>query len=169
MATGKTIDEIEQSFAYQIRQWRVQRIAWWILVLLWLAALLGFFGRGGPLSRTTVGDVQSPVRLEYERFARVQAPQELRLHMRGLDASADRVQVWLSSQYLQDTEVSAVEPEPETVKSAGQGLIYTFVKEKGVTDLDATFSVKAQAFGPLKGQIGSNNRPQHAFSQFVYP
>lgn len=169
MASSKGVEDIEKSLPFQIRQWRVQHVAWWILVLFWVAAFLGLLGRGGPLSQAIVGDSQSPVRLEYERFARNQAPQELRLHMYVADASQVQVHVWLSSRYLQVIEVNAVAPEPETVRAAGQGLIYTFSKEKGVAHVDATFFVKAHGFGPLQGQVGIPGRMQHDFYQFVYP
>jgi hypothetical protein len=61
--------EVNADIEFQRRVWRVQRIGWLIIAAVIVAALLGVFG-GGPLSRAAVqGD---GLRLEYERFARLQ-------------------------------------------------------------------------------------------------
>jgi hypothetical protein len=65
--------EIEEYIGFQRRDWAVRHIAWAILALVVLAALLGLFGNG-ILSKANLGDDEMPLQLEYERFGRYKAP-----------------------------------------------------------------------------------------------
>lgn len=62
--------EITEDLSFQRRAWIMQRVAWTIMLLLTIAALLGAFGRG-TLSSARVTSPGSVMSAEYERFARL--------------------------------------------------------------------------------------------------
>src|SRR5947209_3798236 len=64
--------EIQQDLPFQRRLWNFQRIAWAIMLLVAVAALLGLFGTG-PLDNAKVGREGSPLWLEFNRFGRLQS------------------------------------------------------------------------------------------------
>jgi hypothetical protein len=63
--------QIQEDFALQAREWKVQRTAWLLFGVVVLAGVLGIFGRG-LLSGASVTDGDLDVR--YQRFERLQHP-----------------------------------------------------------------------------------------------
>jgi hypothetical protein len=107
--------EIEQNLAQQRREWTIQRIGWVVMVLLALAALLGLFG-GGPFSEGTAGDRDGPLWVEYPRFARLQAPAELRLHVGSEAVPGNEARVWLDRDFIENVQIQHITPEPDRVE-----------------------------------------------------
>jgi hypothetical protein len=70
--------EVSQDIEHEKKTWRVRRIGWIGLGLVWLAGLAGVFG-SGPVSGGTASGPS--LRLDYDRFGRCTAPQELTLHL----------------------------------------------------------------------------------------
>jgi len=68
--------EIVQDMTFQRRAWVVQRIAWVVMLLIVVAAVLGLFATG-PLSGTTAKTDDGVLTIEYGRFARHDAQTDL--------------------------------------------------------------------------------------------
>lgn len=43
--------DLESDRPFQVKFWRFQRVAWMVLALVLLTALLGLTGKGGPFAR----------------------------------------------------------------------------------------------------------------------
>ena len=59
--------QIDQALDFQRRFGRVQRVAWWLLALVPVAAIAGLFG-GGLFSEVTAGSERARVTVTYDRF-----------------------------------------------------------------------------------------------------
>jgi hypothetical protein len=151
--------EIDADVEFQRRSWVAQRIGWWLIALAVIAALLGSFG-GGPLSRTSaVGD---GLRLQYERFSRLQRSTTVRFSL-GSEANS---QIAFSRRYIDAVRIEQIIPEPSEVAAAGEWLIYRFA---GRAPLWITFIVKPEQFGALSGAALIPGGRAILFRQFIYP
>lgn len=152
--------EINGDIEFQRRVWFVQRVGWFAIVILTIAAILGFFGNGW-LSRASAQG--GGLRIEYERFARYQTPTKLRLL---LSDAGETTQVEFSRRYLDSVQVEQITPEPNAVESIGEWLIYRFSGPR--TDA-VTFHLTPDEFGNLSGSVKISGGNPVVFNQFVYP
>jgi hypothetical protein len=100
--------QIDQALDFQRRFERVQRVAWWVLGLVPVAAIAGLFG-GGLFSQTTGGGGAAGLTVTYERFGRLSAETEIEL---TLARPAGPVDVAISRGFLDRYDVIEVRPEP---------------------------------------------------------
>ena len=161
--------EISHDPEFQRRSWTVQRVGWALMVLVSVAALLGLFGRG-PLSSAHVGDNGSPLRADYERFVRLDAPAELTVHIAGAAIRPDSTaELWLDRKWLSDMEVKTITPQPETTRTGAKQVVYSFNLDPAASPGVVTFKLETRSAGRIDGRIGLVNGPSYAFSQFSYP
>lgn len=147
--------------AFQNREWITQRIGWLVIGLLLLAALLGAFG-SGPVSSSSVSG--PGLRLEYERFGRVQKPTSLRFYLADTQETAT---VWISRHYLHSVQVDHITPQPQKVEYDGHWLIYHFPTRRNPAEIG--FHLKPEKFGSLLGEARLAEGEAISFRQFIYP
>lgn len=160
--------EIDQNLSLQQKEWLIQRVAWVALALLLLAGLLGVFGNG-PLSDTTAGDADGPLRAEYPRFARFQAPLTVRFHI-GPEAIQDgEARIGLSRSYVDSVRIERIDPEPDRVE-AGEGVyVYVFTVADPEQAATVSFHLQPEAIGSIQGRAEPAGGPALDFGHFVYP
>lgn len=157
--------ELDQDLEFQRREWVAERIGWFAIAALLVAALLGVFG-SGPLSSASSGD--DLVRIDYERFGRLLTPVKLRVQL-GEGASAEGVaRVWIASHYLESMELEGVTPEPDATEAHADRVVFAFVMGDGGPGA-VTFHMRPDGFGALTGRVGLVDGPELRFWQFVYP
>lgn len=150
--------EVNANIEFQRRAWVAQRVGWLVIAAIIVAALLGIFG-GGPLSRAAVeGD---GLRLEYERFARLQQPTRLRLALSKTAPS----EVALKRGYLESFRIEQITPEPCEIEASGEWLVYRF---SGSGTSAVIFHLMPEEFGSAAGAARADGNPL-AFRQFIYP
>jgi hypothetical protein len=152
--------DLDTDLNFQRRIWTVQRIGWLMIGLVILATLMGAFGNG-LLSRVSASG--NGLRLEYERFGRLQQP--TRLHFL-LPPSKHDAEVSLRRDYLAAFQIDHITPEPKEVAPAGPWLTYRFA---GPGPLAVTFDVVPLEFGRLQGNAAISPSVALAFQQFIYP
>lgn len=160
--------EIDQDLAFQAREWRLQRVAWSVMGLIIVAAMLGLFGTG-PLSAATAGDAEGSLAVEYQRFVRHDGRTTVTVLVGEGQAVGDQVEVWVAADYLDGFEVRGVSPEPEEVRSEGGGLIYEFAVGDPTQRVEVTFSLQPRRMGRLTGEIGVPGGQTVTFGQLSYP
>jgi hypothetical protein len=142
-----------------------QRFGWAGVFGFVLAGLLGVLGQG-PLSGKSVAAQNGSVRVEYNRFVRRQAPEDLRIHIRpGPDGAA---RVWMGPEYLRRLRIERVTPQPVSVESASGRLTYVF-RATGDAPLEVAVVYEFVEFGPVAGELGIPGGASLQFNQFVYP
>ncbi len=156
--------EIDIDPERQRREWRVKRVAWALLYVALAAILFGVLGKG-PVSTTAVAPDDGSLQLEYEKFARRHAPDQLRV---AATAAADTVEIHLDSAYLSEVRLEEITPEPERVVVADGATTFVFNARPGAR-LQLSFDYQPERVGTLRGSIAADDGARVAFRQFVYP
>lgn len=139
--------------------WIIQRIAWALIVLLVIAAALGFFGTG-PLSDKEVSDGENTIR--FERFARYQSPMNLLIFTSG---KGETVDIRLPQTYLNSLKLDKIIPAPSTQSVENGMAIFTF-PIKGPATIN--FFIQPTKAGTLSGTLHINSSV-FEIKHFVYP
>jgi hypothetical protein len=151
----------------QRREGKTDRMAWILMLLVVIAALLGFFGNG-PIGMANIADGERNLEVEYNRFGRYGADLTLSVQARRAAASQGEFEVWVSSEYLDGVRIDDISPVPDAAEGLDGGILYRFLIEEG--NLDASFDLTGNSIGSLRGSVGLGG-PTAAvhFSQFLYP
>src|SRR5688572_10875472 len=110
---GQSEDSHLEDLAHERTIWKLQHFAWGVSTLILLAALFGVFGNG-LASRAKAGSPGSAFWAEYERFARYQAENTLKLHL-GASGNTAIPAIWFAREFVDQIEVTQIYPEPEQV------------------------------------------------------
>lgn len=154
--------QIEQALDFQRRFHAVQRVAWWLLALVPVAAVLGLFG-GGLLGETTAGGRAAGLTVSYERFARMTTDTEIELRFTSADGPTS---VSISRTLLDRYDISEIRPEPERVVTRPDRIEYVFA---AVTDGTARFAVQPSSAGSSSGTVTVAGGLPVRINQFVWP
>jgi hypothetical protein len=158
--------EIAQDLAFQQREWRVQRAAWVVVLLVLIAALAGLFG-GGPLSQGKV--VSGSLALAYPRFARERAPAALEIEVGADTAVAGEIPLWLNRAFLDKVDVERIVPEPAAMEAESDRVIYRFAVANPRQPATITFDIQPHEPGRTMGRVGLVDGAEVAFDQVIYP
>jgi hypothetical protein len=112
--------ELDADMAFQRGMWTAQRIAWGIFALIVVLALMGFTGRGGPLSRTRAE--LSGGTIAYPRIARWEAPATFQVDF----APGAEGRLFLSRAFFDDFAVTDIEPQPAESRLTAGGQVLSF-------------------------------------------
>ena len=144
------------------RGWRIQRITWIGLALFIAAGAAGVFG-DGLLGRQTLGEKDSNLWLEYDRFARKDAPMQLEFHFTAEGQQTAVLQ--LPAGYLRHFQVESIVPAPGAVLTQNGQVVYQFPAKGPLTVL---FHLKPSRMGSVRGTLLVNSRP-FALNHLIYP
>jgi hypothetical protein len=159
--------EVHADVSHQEVEWRAERVGWIVMALLMVAALAGLLGPG-PFSSTAAGE-EGSLRVEYDRFARYQAPEKLRAYLGPGMARDGKARMWLNRDFVEGVELIHIDPKPETVETAADRIIYTFVVADPNDVARMTWHFEGNRFGSIPVRIGLEDGPQLHFTQFFYP
>lgn len=76
--------EIDEDLKLERNTWVVQRVSWVLMLLIAIAALLGFTGHGGlpGISSMKAETTTKSVVVEYERYLRNVTAEQLKVHLK---------------------------------------------------------------------------------------
>ena len=160
--------EISEDMAFQRKSWTAERVSWAMLALLLLAGLLGLFSVG-PLSTATAADPARLLSLDYERFLRFKAPSELRLHLEPEATAEETVTIRLSGDLAHGVELVNIQPEPDGMRAAPDGLELEFLLSHPGEPVTLLFGILPHQMGRLEGEVGLAGAAPLRLSSFVYP
>lgn len=160
---------IGEDLDFQRSSWKVQRVAWIVMLGISVSALLGLFGEG-PLSNAHVGSEQSGLQIDYERFVRQESPgtMEVRLGTAALrpDSTAE---IWIERKWLAEMEIQRITPEPEGSLLERDRIVYKFRLDPSSGPARITWYLETHALGRSTGRVGVPGGPEYSFFQFAYP
>ncbi len=160
--------EIEQDHDFQRRSWRLQRVGWIVLVVVIAAALLGLFG-SGPLAHTTVGAPGDPLRLEYDRSGRFDAPSTLTALLRPSTRRPGEAILHLDRGFTDHFQIERVQPTPDRTEAGPDHSVYAFRVTGPGEPVRVTFRLRPDRVGPLTGRVRQDGGSWLTCTQFVYP
>jgi hypothetical protein len=136
------------------------------MAALTAAALLGLFG-AGPLSWARVSS--GPLRLEYPRFVRVNAPAVLDIELPGTEREDDRAVLWLDRAWLDRVRVETVSPQPMGETMRPDRIVYVFPTWASRERLRVTVRFQPEKVGVIRARAGEAGENAVRFWQLVYP
>ena len=142
-----------------------EKIAFAMLVLFVLAALVGLFG-DGPLSQTSAASNDGQMRVEYQRFCRRHAQQLLDITL-PTPAGATSVELRVDAEYLRSVQITEIFPQPlqSTHHQAG---ILRFATDGSGEPLNVRVHLEAQQAGSQQARLSAGTQAVQ-FKQIVYP
>ena len=157
--------QIKVDAEHERSEWFIQRVSWGFMLLLAIAALLGFLGEG-PFSDVQAGKIGDDLYIEYERFVRHEAPFSFKIYCKP--EGADQFTLSLNRAFLDRSEIKEVQPTPVTTTTAGDKCVFTF-SSSGNTNQLVTFRFETDSFGKLQNEVALNGKSKHKLAQFVWP
>ncbi|WP_299708334.1 hypothetical protein [uncultured Pontibacter sp.] len=159
--------EIDEDIQLESNSWKIQRVAWVIMALVIIAALLGFTGDGGigNLQSLKAGDSSELLEVEYERFLRRSAPAEIKVKL-APSTSNSLTDLHLSKDFYEKFQIDKVVPEPSEVYTHEQGITYSFTTAN--QPFSVTFYLTPKGMGSLPLHF-STDKKKVAITQFIYP
>jgi hypothetical protein len=158
--------EISEDLEFERGEWRVERAAWGVILLLLVAGLLGAFG-GGILSHAEAES--GPLALEYERLARQRAPTELRLRIAPGTATDGDVRIWFDRAYLDLIAIERIEPEPAAAATGEDRVVYRFALVNPSQPAEVMVRYQPVVAGTTTLRLGVVDGVEIGVNQFVYP
>jgi hypothetical protein len=158
---------LEEDFAFQRRQARVERIAWATMTVLVIAALAGVFGGGGPLASSEVSGADGSS-IRYERFVRHLAPTTLSVNLASKDGGG-RIRLRVDEKYFETMTIRSIVPTPLTSVLADRQYVFSFERAPNSAVTTIHLQVEANALGRASGWIAVNDGAPVSFGHFIYP
>jgi hypothetical protein len=152
--------QIDEDLKFQRREWKIQRVSWIAMALMIVAALLGVFGTG-PLSSATIEG--EGLRLEHERFCRLERGTQLRFTIGG---TGDPVHLLIGGDYLDSVMIDRVTPEPAKAEAVSDGVVFQFAVQGPAA---VTFHLTPKKFGLFFGKARLGQAESINFAQLIYP
>jgi hypothetical protein len=119
---------IEQSLAFERREWRLARIAYVVLLVVMLGVGVGAFGRG-PVSHARAGTPDSALWIDYERIVRFSDRPQFVVH--AWPEPDGTVRVRLDRSLVDAFAVVDVQPGPRAAGTRAEGVEYEFAAQPG--------------------------------------
>ena len=108
------------------------------------------------------------LRVSYSRFARVGAPDVMRVSVPARP-DADAFVLLLDRAYLDRVRLDAVTPSPTLAALADDRIRYVFAGRAAAGRAAVTFSLTPQSVGVVRTRVGMPGAADVAIWQFVYP
>lgn len=146
-----------------------EKVAFALLVLFIVAAMLGAFG-DGVLSETSVSSADGRLRVEYQRFARREAQQILDITF-PTQPGANSVELDLSGDYLRRVQITEIFPQPMESAHQQTGKLRFATDGSGET-MTVRMHLEPEHAGVLDVRLSAATPGKAAevqFKQLVYP
>ena len=150
--------ELDEDLKTHIRAWKIQRVGWVFMVLVFIMAVLGIFGAGF-LSHRSIN--KEGIKVAFEYFGRYEADMEVTVSMPDPGVST----LTIPRDYLDRMKLKQIFPEPDNVKMEGGHYLFSFsplAQEKVV------LYILPQSTGSFQSTLMINNQP-FTINHFIYP
>lgn len=114
--TASRSHPIIEDMPLQRKVWLFERVGWYGLMIVVILTLLGLFS-DGPLSHQEVRSKDGRLRLEYERFSRNGASENMIINVQGEPDS--QIEVLIGGSLLKGMTLESLQPQP--LRSTSQG------------------------------------------------
>jgi len=155
----------QEDMIFQRRDWRVERLGWWVMSLFVALACLGLFS-DGPLSTMTARDKAQRLSVHYERFYRFGASSDMRWLVQASPGNETTIAV--NREFLDAFTLDAVTPEPSRMVSTSDGMHLVFERGEGAP-LTVVLSVTPDEVGTVSPEVRLQGAEPIRLSSFIYP
>jgi hypothetical protein len=143
------------------------RIGVTIFALILLAALAGLLGKG-PLSKVRAATSDGGLSIDYFRFIHYQGPTDLKIHVKAEGATNGFIHLQVSNEFVNQTEIERIEPEPESTL-AGEKFFTYHIRVETNAPVQVRIRFLAGHFGSLSYDLGLAGGPSARLRHFAFP
>ncbi|MCL2900324.1 hypothetical protein [Brenneria tiliae] len=143
-----------------------RKVGFVILLGIILSALAGVFS-GGHFSTTEKINTARSVKIDYERFGRLQTEFKLKISAQSLHA--DQYIFSLGGDFNKSYEIGSIWPRPDTMYSRGDVIYLVYNNLKSSKDFSVWLYVTPAKAWKIMNSIQLNAEPEIRFWQFIYP
>lgn len=143
-----------------------EKVAFALLVLFVVGALLGVFG-DGPLSGSVASSASGEVSVEYQRFCRRQSPQSLDITL-PTQRDATSVELTIDRDYLRHVQITEIFPQPLQSSHQQTGKL-RFATDGSGRPMTVRMHLEPEHAGFLEARFDVGSGEQVRFRQLVYP
>lgn len=155
---------IQEDMSQQQRQWKAERVGWFVLSVLIIAALLGLFGIG-LFSSVQLASPDGELSAEYGRFERNGASSQLVIRAKG--DHAGKLEVQIEGALFERFSIENIHPQPSMTLSYDGGQRMSFKTEPRQTAA-IILSIRPSQLGLSRSTIKSASS-RLDITQFTYP
>ena len=160
--------EIDQDLGEQERSWTIQRVAWAIMALIVLTAMLGLWGHG-LLADGSAGSNDAGLEIDYERLVRHRGTSMLDLIVSPDETQGETVDVTIDLDWLSSVSIASMIPEPDSVTTNATIATYTFAVGEPGAPLKVVIEIRPLDYWRQTARFAVGERDPVSFSQFIYP
>lgn len=154
-----------EDMARQRRAWRFERIGWVGLLVLIALTLAGLFSKG-PLSQVNAHTADGALRVQYERFSRNGAQDDLVVTSTG--SPGELRYLLLGGELLKGVSIEGLYPQAAPLRSEGQDLLIPMQADhQGIATLYLT--LRSNGVGLYHGRLTLKGGETLAVPKFIYP
>lgn len=143
-----------------------RRVGFVLLLSIIVAALMGLFSGGYMSSATTMNPTHS-LKVEYERFGRLQ--NEFRVKISPQSLAADNYVFSIGGAFSERFQPGSVWPQPDRMFSQGQTLYLVYHNVADKRDFSVRVYVTPSMPGKAVNTVKVNDEPEARFWQFIFP
>lgn len=155
---------IQEDMSQQQRQWRAERVGWFVFTVLIIAALFGVFGIG-VFSSVQLASSDGELSAEYSRFERNGASSQFVIRAKG--DSTGKLEIQIEGALFERFSIENIHPQPSTTLSYDGGQRMSFRTEpRQVAAI--VFSIRPSQLGFSRSTI-INASSRLDITQFTYP
>lgn len=156
---------VEEDIALQRRIWRIERIGWYVLLVVVVLTLCGLFSHG-LLSSAVASSKTKDVVVEYERYHRSGAVNTMVIHTRGKPREVHTVVIGKSM--MEGFSIDSIQPQPKSSSGNEQGLRLTMEGDAhGESSLYLGWT--SNGLGLYHSKIAVEGGGEVSITQFIYP
>ncbi|HEX6962716.1 MAG TPA: hypothetical protein VF175_12665 [Lacipirellula sp.] len=160
--------DLDQDLRFQRREWRLQRVGWFLWIALIAAGLAGAVGPG-PISSQRLSTSDGRLAVEYERFVHRHYPTELRLSIEPEDEQDKSLRVRISQTLLDRIKIARIHPEPVLSELTADGVWFEFGRQPGAERVTVVWHIEHDKIGRGAGQLQLAGSQPLSIPFFVYP
>lgn len=159
------VTPVREDLPLQRKVWRFERVGFVGLLLLIAVSLAGLFSRG-PLSEQQVRTPDGRLQVQYQRFSRNGAQDDVVVTANG--PPGQMLYLVLGSRWLEGLSIEALNPQPAPLKSQGRDLVVPMLADAhGSAVLYLT--LRSDGIGLYRGHIGLQGGQTLDVNLFIYP
>jgi hypothetical protein len=158
--------QLDTDDSFQRNEWRIQRVGWFVWILVIVAGFIGLLG-SGPMSQAKMAATDGSLTILYDRYLHYHQPTQLTLVVSEI--AEEELQVKFDRALLDRFQVERIEPEPLKAVLLDDGVIYTFLQKPFSRNAKVIFHVDYEHFGINHGAVQVVGHEPVILNQFVYP
>ena len=109
------------------------------------------------------------IEVSYWHYVHQTAPTDLEILVAPEALVGGQARVWIDQGYAKTARVSDITPQPESVESSAERVLYTFQAEDPLQPVRVVFNMRLDSIGTLDGSVGLEDGASVTFEQLVYP